>query len=202
MAVWPRPLRPTCTAQRTSSPPPSQTSVAAARLAGHPSCSGARRTERFASPPSAVPPDAAQHLASHAAPALASVFDVASTAAAEAAARLLSLPSAVGLPAAPPPLLLEPVALPCSTMGCGDLAYRATLDRELRNELRAVSPYIPVVVAFALVYLTARPGPLQGAWDTYVEAPRYRRRAQLVGRVVVACYRRCRRLSSPLSLSS
>lgn len=74
------------------------------------------------------------------------------------------------------PLAYEKVALPCSTMNCGDVIYRSTLDRQLRQELRTVDPLLFLGIATALLYLTATPGVLQGAWDTYVAGPSQRRR--------------------------
>lgn len=99
------------------------------------------------------------------------------------------------------PLAYERVVLPCSTMNCGDIFHRrvaarlscaplgasaavtmilylrcrSTLDPALRGEFRQVDPIVFVGLGLTLAYLTATPGVLQGAWDTYVLAARQRR---------------------------
>jgi hypothetical protein len=47
----------------------------------------------------------------------------------------------------------------------------STLDAELRMEEDGVSPVALVMAAVAFVYLTVKPGVLQGFVDTYIVAP-------------------------------
>lgn len=68
-------------------------------------------------------------------------------------------------------LLYEPVVLPCSSMNCGDIVYRSTLDPVLRMEQRVLSPQGLLLLAATLSYLFSKPGVLQGMVDTYVSAP-------------------------------
>ena len=63
-------------------------------------------------------------------------------------------------------------------MNCGDATYRSTLDAALRGETRGVDPKLFALVGAALAYLTATPGVLQGAWDTYLAAPQMERRRE------------------------
>lgn len=69
------------------------------------------------------------------------------------------------------PLALERVVYPCSSVNCGDIIYRSTLDPSLRADGSGVSPLLLVVLAPALAYLTAPPGVLQGFFDTYLRTP-------------------------------
>lgn len=71
----------------------------------------------------------------------------------------------------------EPVVLPCSSMNCGDIVYRSTLDPVLRMEQRVLTPQGIALVAVTLSYLFSKPGVLQGMVDTYVSAPIQRLRA-------------------------
>lgn len=68
-------------------------------------------------------------------------------------------------------LLYEPVVLPCSSMNCGDIVYRSTLDPVLRMEQRVLSPQGLFLLAASFSYLFAKPGVLQGLVDTYFAAP-------------------------------
>jgi serine/threonine protein kinase len=68
-------------------------------------------------------------------------------------------------------LLYEPVVLPCSSMNCGDIVYRSTLDPVLRMEQRVLSPQGLLLLAATFSYLFSKPGVLQGMVDTYVSAP-------------------------------
>lgn len=72
--------------------------------------------------------------------------------------------------------LYEPVVLPCSSMNCGDIVYRSTLDPVLRMEQRVLSPQGLFLLAGTLSYLFSKPGVLQGMVDTYVSAPLQRLR--------------------------
>ena len=65
----------------------------------------------------------------------------------------------------------EPVVLPCSSMNCGDIVYRSTLDPVLRMEERVLSPQGLLLLAASLSYLFSKPGVLQGMVDTYFLAP-------------------------------
>eukprot|EP00892_Ulva_mutabilis_P010152 jgi/Ulvmu1/7509/UM037_0053.1 len=69
------------------------------------------------------------------------------------------------------PLAYERVVGACSSMNCGDILHRSTLDPALRMEEDGISPVVAVVALIMLAYTTATPGPLQGALDTYVIAP-------------------------------
>lgn len=68
-------------------------------------------------------------------------------------------------------LAYEPVVLPCSSMNCGDIVYRSTLDPVLRMEQRVLSPQGLALLSASLLYLLSKPGVLQGMVDTYVSAP-------------------------------
>ena len=68
-------------------------------------------------------------------------------------------------------LLYEPIVLPCSSMNCGDIEYRSTLDPVLRMEQRVLSVQGLLLLAASLSYLFAKPGVLQGMVDAYVAAP-------------------------------
>eukprot|EP01025_Chloroclados_australasicus_P025117 TRINITY_DN2509_c0_g2_i1.p1 TRINITY_DN2509_c0_g2~~TRINITY_DN2509_c0_g2_i1.p1 ORF type:complete len:637 (-),score=76.78 TRINITY_DN2509_c0_g2_i1:453-2249(-) len=67
-------------------------------------------------------------------------------------------------------LAYERVALPCSSMKCGDMIYRSTLDPALRMEQKGIDPRGVALLSAILIYLTATPGVLQGFWDTYILA--------------------------------
>lgn len=67
---------------------------------------------------------------------------------------------------------LEPVVLPCSSLNCGDITYRSTLDPVLRLEQKVgITPQGLGLLALALAYLSATPGVLAGAVDYYILAP-------------------------------
>lgn len=68
-------------------------------------------------------------------------------------------------------LAYEPVVLPCSSMNCGDIVYRSSLDPVLRMEQRGITPQGVALVAAAISYGLAKPSILQGAIDTYILAP-------------------------------
>ena len=74
--------------------------------------------------------------------------------------------------AAPPPPRPPFSNLPCST-----------LDFAARGEERGLDPRGLALVAAALLYLVQRPGPLQGAVDTYIKAPLQRRAAKVYAKV-------------------
>ncbi|KAL4422647.1 hypothetical protein ABPG75_008844 [Micractinium tetrahymenae] len=76
-------------------------------------------------------------------------------------------------------LAYEPVVLPCSSMNCGDIVYRSSLDPVLRMEERVLNPQGLALVAAALLYLNLRPGVLDGAIDTYIRAPLQRARSKV-----------------------
>lgn len=75
-------------------------------------------------------------------------------------------------------LLYEPIVLPCSSMNCGDILHRSTLDPVLRMEQRAITPQGIALIAAITSYMFARPGILAGAIDTYIKAPLQQARAQ------------------------
>lgn len=77
---------------------------------------------------------------------------------------------------------LEPLVLPCSSMNCGDITHRSTLDPVLRMEQRGVNPYGVAFVMLLLSYLGAKPGVLAGFADMYVAAPLQRLRTKAYGR--------------------
>jgi serine/threonine protein kinase len=87
-------------------------------------------------------------------------------------------------------LAYEPVVLPCSSMSCGDVVHRASLDPALRMELRSLDPRGAALVAAAAAYLLAKPGVLQGMVDTYAAAPLQRARARAYTRDDLAVGRR------------
>eukprot|EP00192_Tetraselmis_astigmatica_P008809 CAMPEP_0117659130 /NCGR_PEP_ID=MMETSP0804-20121206/6261_1 /TAXON_ID=1074897 /ORGANISM="Tetraselmis astigmatica, Strain CCMP880" /LENGTH=662 /DNA_ID=CAMNT_0005465753 /DNA_START=305 /DNA_END=2295 /DNA_ORIENTATION=+ len=70
-----------------------------------------------------------------------------------------------------PPLAYERVTLPCSSMNCGDVVYRSTLDPVLRMENKGVNPQGIALLGLLAAYFTACPGPLQGFLDVYFLAP-------------------------------
>ncbi|GMH32543.1 hypothetical protein BSKO_00377 [Bryopsis sp. KO-2023] len=76
-------------------------------------------------------------------------------------------------------LAYERVALPCSTVNCGDVIYRSTLDPALRMEQRTIEPLGLIIFAAVTSYLLATPGVLQGLVDTYVLAPLQRLRTKV-----------------------
>lgn len=65
----------------------------------------------------------------------------------------------------------EAVVLPCSSMNCGDVLHRSTLDPVLRMEQRVASPQGIALLALATAYAFSQPGPLPGFWDTYILTP-------------------------------
>ena len=77
---------------------------------------------------------------------------------------------------------LEPIVLPCSSMNCGDMTHRSTLDPVLRMEQRGINPYGVGVILLILSYLSAKPGVLPGFVDTYIQAPIQRFRAKAYGK--------------------
>ncbi|PSC67135.1 Serine threonine-kinase chloroplastic [Micractinium conductrix] len=79
-------------------------------------------------------------------------------------------------------LAYEPIVLPCSSMNCGDITYRSSLDPVLRMEERALNPQGLALVATAAAYLFLRPGVLPGAIDTYLKAPLQRARSKVYGK--------------------
>uniref|UniRef100_A0A061RFC8 Serine threonine-protein kinase chloroplastic-like n=1 Tax=Tetraselmis sp. GSL018 TaxID=582737 RepID=A0A061RFC8_9CHLO len=70
-----------------------------------------------------------------------------------------------------PMLGYENVTLPCSSMNCGDMVYRSTLDPVLRMEEKGINPTGVALLGMLAYYLTARPGVLQGAVDFYIFEP-------------------------------
>ncbi|EFN52381.1 hypothetical protein CHLNCDRAFT_26777 [Chlorella variabilis] len=79
-------------------------------------------------------------------------------------------------------LAYEPIVLPCSTMNCGDLTHRSTLDPVLRMEERGINPQGLALLAAAAFYLTRAPGVLSGFIDTYLQAPMQARTAKVYGK--------------------
>ncbi|KAL4852866.1 Serine/threonine-protein kinase stt7 [Chlorella vulgaris] len=76
-------------------------------------------------------------------------------------------------------LAYEPIVLPCSSMNCGDMTYRSTLDPVLRMEEKGINPQGLALLAAAAFYLTRRPGVLSGFFDTYFQAPMQARAAKV-----------------------
>eukprot|EP00887_Chlorella_sp_A99_P000312 scaffold13.g312.t1 len=105
----------------------------------------------------ALPLEALDHLAATAGPALDHVAATAGPAL-DHLHHLLSL-------------AYEPIVLPCSTMNCGDVTHRSTLDPALRMEERGLNPWSLVLLAAAAAYLCAKPGVVVGAFDYYIAAP-------------------------------
>eukprot|EP00803_Ostreobium_quekettii_P001794 evm.model.scf_816.3 EVM.evm.TU.scf_816.3 scf_816:24362-31618(-) len=68
-------------------------------------------------------------------------------------------------------LAYDPVALPCSTMKCGDIIYRSSLDPALRMENDTISPLGAALLAAVGLYLLAPPGVLAALFDLYVINP-------------------------------
>jgi len=80
------------------------------------------------------------------------------------------------------PLAYERVTLPCSSMNCGDVIYRSTLDPALRMERKLFpDPRGLLLLGLGLLYLLAKPGVLAGAWDYYVGAKIQRAKAKAFG---------------------
>jgi len=76
-------------------------------------------------------------------------------------------------------LAYERVALPCSTMICGDIIYRSTLDPNLRMEERGISPLGIGLIVACVCYLFAKPGVLPGIVDYSFVAALQRRSAKV-----------------------
>lgn len=113
----------------------------------------------------ALPLEALDHLAATAGPALDHVAATAGPAL-DHLHHLLSL-------------AYEPIVLPCSTMNCGDVTHRSTLDPALRMEERGLNPWSLVLLAAAAAYLCAKPGVVVGAFDYYIAAPLQRATQQV-----------------------
>lgn len=79
-------------------------------------------------------------------------------------------------------LAYEPVVLPCSSMNCGDITYRSSLDPVLRMEERGINPQGLALLAAVGLYMFQRPGVLPGAIDTYLKAPLQQVRSKVYGK--------------------
>eukprot|EP00210_Caulerpa_lentillifera_P006879 g6576.t1 len=67
-------------------------------------------------------------------------------------------------------LAYERVALPCSTLSCGDVIYRSTLDPNLRMEQHGIAPLGLFLIAACVYYLFITPGVIPGMIDFYFTA--------------------------------